>query len=82
MAMAYAVVLVEDNLFRHQKRDTVAAAQQSADERFRKLAEEARLTQVMRNPEPRIMSPEELRRELPYARLEGLTGLYFTADIT
>jgi hypothetical protein len=82
MAMAYAVVLVNDELFKHQKRDTVAEAQVAADDRFARIAVENRLTKVMRNPEPRVMTHEELRQGMPYANLDGLTGLYFTADIT
>lgn len=82
MALAYIVILVNDELYSHDKRDTVAQAQSAADQRFKRLAEEANLTQVTRNPEPRVMTYQELRKAVPYANLDGLTGLYFTADIT
>ena len=82
MAVAYAVVLVNDEMLKHQKRDAYQEAQRAADQRFERLAQEARLTRVMRNPEPRTMTHEELRQAYPYMNLDGLTGLYFTADIT
>lgn len=82
MALAYAVVLVANDLYKNQKRDTVAAAQHAADEKFRKVAEEARCTKVTRNPEPREMTIDECRNLFPQSNLEGLTGLYFTADIS
>lgn len=82
MSLAYAVVLVDEELFKAQKRDVVAEAQRAADRRFEDIAVEARLTKVLRNPEPRVMTYEELRKMYPYAQLEHLTGLYFTADIT
>lgn len=82
MSLAYAVVLVDDQMLKNQKRDTVAAAQHAADDKFRVIAQEARLTKVTRNPEPRVMTHAELRNAYPLANLEGLTGLYFTADIT
>lgn len=82
MPVAYAVVLVNDEFFKSQKRDTVQAAQAAADNKFEKIAQEARLTKVLRNPEPRVMTYDELRQAYPYANLDGITGLYFTADIT
>ena len=82
MALAYAVIMVSDELLRVQRTDTLYRAQQAADEKFGKMAEEARLTRVTRNPEPRVMTPEELHNAFIGVNLEGLTGLYFTADIT
>ena len=82
MPQAYAVILVNDEFFKSQKRDTVQAAQAAADKKFEAIATDARLTRVMRNPEPHVMSPDELRKAMPYANLDGLTGLYFTADIS
>lgn len=82
MAMAYAIVLVTDELFKANHRDAVQAAQHAADTQFEKLAQEAMKGLVTRNPEPHIMSPEEMREHFPSANLHGLTGLRFTADIT
>lgn len=82
MALAYAIVLVADELMKNQARDTIQGAQRAADQKFEKIATDNRLTRVMRNPEPRTLSPDELRRAVPFANLDGLTGLYFTADIT
>jgi hypothetical protein len=82
MGMAYVIVLVNDDLWKHEKRATVQEAQAAADRKFEKLAVEARLTHVMRNPEPHVMDHLELRSAYPFANLDGLTGLYFTADIT
>lgn len=82
MAMAYAVILVADELLDRQRRDIVQQAQQAADEKFEKLARENMLTQVTRNPEPRVMTYLEVRKAFPQLNLDGLTGLYFTADIT
>lgn len=82
MAMAYAVILASDELLRNQRADTMQEAQRAADQRFEAIALEARLTKVIRNPEPRVMTPEELRSAFPFVNLDGLTGFYFTADIT
>jgi hypothetical protein len=82
MALAYAVVLVNDELMKRHGRETVQEAQGAADQKFQRIAEDNRLTLVTRNPEPRTMTPEELRQFAPHANLDGLTGLYFTADIT
>lgn len=82
MSLAYAVVLVADELLQHHARETVQEAQRAADRQFEQLAVGSRRTRVMRNPEPRVMTHEELRQAYPYMPLDGLTGLYFTADIT
>lgn len=82
MAMAYVVVLVSTEMFDGNRRDSVAAAQAQADRRFENIAQEARLTLVTRNPEPRVMSHLELRKLFPEANLHEVVGLYFTADIT
>lgn len=82
MALAYSIILVNDELLKNQKRETVGQAQQLADKKFESIAQANRLTRVLRNPEPHSMSPDELRKAMPYANLDGLTGLYFTADIT
>lgn len=82
MALAYAVILVDTRLFDRDNRDTVREAQVAADKRFEQVAQEARLTLVTRNPEPKVMTYLELRKAFPQANLDGLTGLYFTADIT
>ena len=82
MALAYAVVLVNDEALHRERHRALQDAQAAADGRFEQIAIEARLTKVLRMPEPRTMSPEELRKLLPYANLDGLTGLYFEADIT
>lgn len=82
MTMAYVVVLVNDELMKRESRGTVQEAQKEADKKFEKIAVDNRLTKVMRNPEPRVMTHEELRQGYPYANLDGLTGLYFTADIS
>lgn len=82
MALAYAVVLVTNDLYKHHQRDVVAKAQEQADERFKRLAEEALLGTVTRNPEPRVMTHAELRNAFPgNVHLDNLTGLYFTANI-
>ena len=82
MTLAYAVVLVSDEFLKQQKREVMQRAQAEADRKFEKIAQDNLLTRVTRNPEPRTMTPEECHRAFPWANLEGLTGLYFTADIT
>jgi len=82
VSLAYAVVLADSKMFDQFRRDTVAEAQRAADQRFEKLAREARKTTVTRNPEPHVMTWSELRQAMPTANLDGLVGLYFTADIT
>lgn len=82
MALAYAVVPVTAQLFDRNRRDAVAMAQAEADKRFEAIAQENRQTLVTRNPEPRVMSHEELRKLLPTANLHNIVGLYFTADIS
>ena len=82
MALAYAVVLVNKQLFDQNRHDSIRTAQQEADGRLEQMAQEARLTLVTRNPEPRIMSYEGLRKMLPEGDISNLVGLYFTADIT
>lgn len=82
MALAYAVVMVASDLFDHHRRDTVQEAQKQADLKFEVVAQEARLTKVTRNPEPRVMTHPELRQGFPHVNLDGLVGLYFTADIS
>jgi hypothetical protein len=82
MALAYVVILVNDEFMKSHPRSVVAEAQAAADKRFEIIATDNRLTKVLRNPEPREMSPGELRQAMPLQNLDGLTGLYFTADIT
>jgi len=82
MSLAYAIVLVNDELMKNQARDTIQEAQKAADQKFEKIAMDNRLTRVTRNPEPHTMSHDELRKAMPHATLDGLTGLYFTADIS
>lgn len=82
MALAYAVILVTGDLFDRHRRDTVQMAQDAADKKFEKLAQENMKGLVTRNPEPHIMSVGELRQHFPHANLHNLVGLRFTADIT
>lgn len=82
MALAYAVVLVNSEMFDREKRLAVETAQAEADRKFETIAVENRLTQVTRNPEPRVMTYQEMRNGFPHINLDGLVGLYFTADIT
>lgn len=82
MALAYAVILANTELFDRQRLDTVQQAQAAADRRFEELAQQARKTLVTRNPEPRVMTWDEMRNAFPGVNLDGLVGLYFTADIT
>jgi hypothetical protein len=82
VSLAYAVVLVNDEMLKSHGRVTVQEAQAAADKRFEQIAIDSRCTNVLRNPEPRTMTHQELRQAYPYANLDGLTGLYFTADIT
>ncbi|QZD98647.1 hypothetical protein SEA_JEMERALD_59 [Microbacterium phage Jemerald] len=82
MALAYAVVPVDKRLYDLQRREAVQAAQHEADRRFEDIAKQARKTLVTRNPEPRVMSHEELRKLLPTGDISSLVGLYFTADIS
>lgn len=82
MAAAYAVVLVTAEMYDRYRRDAVAKAQEEADKKFEALAQERRLPLVTRNPEPRVMTHEEMTNFFPGAYLHGLVGLFFTADIT
>jgi hypothetical protein len=82
MALAYAVVLVSTELYDQQRMDAVQTAQGAADKKFESLAQQARKTLVTRNPEPRVMSYEEMQNAFPGANLDNLIGLYFTADIS
>ena len=82
MALAYAVVFVNKELWEHEQCMSVQEAHRAADQRFEGLAQEARLTLVTRNPEPRVMTYLEMRNAYPDLNLDGLVGLYFTADIT
>jgi hypothetical protein len=82
MALAYAVIFADKDLWEREQRMTVQEAQRAADLRFEAIAQEARLTLVTRNPEPRVMTYLEMRNAFPGINLEGLVGLYFTADIT
>jgi hypothetical protein len=84
MAIAYAVILVRGTLFDANRRDTVQMAQHEADKKFEALAVEARLTSVLRSPEPRVMTQKELEQEFPgqFDFYSDIIGLYFTADIT
>lgn len=82
MALAYAVIFASTELWDHQRSDTLARAQAAADEKFEAIAQGARKTLVTRNPEPRIMTWDEMRNAFPDLNLEGIVGLYFTADIT
>ena len=82
MALAYVVVMVTDELYKQDKRGVVQLGQQAANQRFAALAQENRLTQVTRNPEPHIMTYSEIRAAFPGQHVDGLVGLRFTADIT
>lgn len=82
MALAYAVVLVDVELWKRDAREAVAAAQKAADEKFERLAQQAMKGLVTRNPEPRVMTYPEMRNAFPEAVLDHVIGLYFTADIT
>lgn len=82
MALAYAVVLASSEMFDKYKRDTVAEAQRAADQKFEALAQANMKGLVTRNPEPRVMTHPEMRNAFPGINLDGLVGLYFTADIT
>lgn len=82
MALAYAVVLVSEEIYKGDQRSAVQAAQHAADQRFEKLAQDNRMTLVTRNPEPRVMTHPEMRNAYPEVRVERLVGLYFTADIS
>ncbi|QWS69725.1 hypothetical protein SEA_WILLIAMSTRONG_59 [Microbacterium phage WilliamStrong] len=82
MALAYAVVFADSRLYDQHTRETVEAAQREADKQFERVAQESRKTLVTRNPEPRVMTWPEMRKLAPQANLEGLVGLYFTADIS
>lgn len=82
MALAYAIVLVTAELFDHQNRDTVRAAQEAADKRFEQLAQESMKSTVVRYPEPRVMTYQEMHEVFPGVSLAGLVGLRFSADIS
>ncbi|AXQ52921.1 hypothetical protein SEA_NEFERTHENA_58 [Microbacterium phage Neferthena] len=82
MALAYAVIFANTELWDNQRYDTLQRAQAAADEKFEAIAQDARKTLVTRNPEPRIMTYLEMRNAFPDLNLDGLVGLYFTADIT
>jgi hypothetical protein len=86
MALAYAVVLVHTDLFASSRSQSIEVAQEQADEKFRKLAEESRKTLVTRtSPEPHIMSREEIRNHYPQVTgdfLDHIVGLFFTAEIS
>ncbi|WNN96087.1 hypothetical protein SEA_SCHIMMELS22_56 [Microbacterium phage Schimmels22] len=82
MALAYAVVLADSRLYDTQKHDTLQRAQAAADQKFEALAQGSRKTLVTRNPEPRVMTYPEMRKAFPNINLDGLVGLYFTADIS
>lgn len=82
MALAYAVVFADARLYDTQKHDTLQRAQAAADRKFEAIATQARKTLVTRNPEPRVMTYPEMRNAFPHINLEGLVGLYFTADIS
>lgn len=82
MPQAYNIVLVTTQLFDHDRQDTIRAAQREADKKFEELAISVRKTLVTRDPEPRVMSVPELQQQFPHADLDGLIGLYFTADIS
>ncbi|QXO13650.1 hypothetical protein SEA_MANDALORIAN_58 [Microbacterium phage Mandalorian] len=82
MPQAYQVVFVEVGLYNHDPRGAVQMAQQSADQKFEALAQEARLTRVTRDPEPRVMTYPEVANAFPEIDPNTVVGLYFTADIT
>lgn len=81
MPLAYAVVLVDSQLYDRERYNTVRQAQQAADQKFERLAQENMKAMVTRNPEPHVMTVPELRQQFPHINLDGLVGLYFTADI-
>jgi len=82
MALAYAVVMATAEMYDNHRRETVQEAQREADKRFEEIAQEARLTKVVRNPEPHVMTYGGMRNHMPQANLDGLVGLFFTADIS
>jgi hypothetical protein len=84
MALAYSLVLVQGTLFDLNRRDAVQLAQREADRKFEQLAVEHRLTQVTRNPEPRVLTHQELQQEFPgqFDFDSDIIALYFTAEIT
>ncbi len=82
MALAYAVIFADSRLFDTQREDTLQRAQAAADQKFEGIAQQARKTLVTRNPEPRVMSHPEMRNAFPHLNLDGLVGLYYTADIS
>lgn len=81
MAQAYAVVFVAVEMWDGDRFEATRVAQKAADERFEKLAQEARKTLVTRDPEPRVMTYREIEHHFPTADPRSIVGLYFTADI-
>lgn len=82
MPQAYQVVFVEAGLYNHDPIGAVQMAQQTVDAKFEELAQEARLTRVTRDPEPRVMTYPEIAEAFPGIDPNGIVGLYFSADIT
>lgn len=84
MALAYALVTVHSSIFDRDQRSAVQYAQLEADVKFEELAQQHRLTTVVRNPEPRVMTVPELRAQFPgqVEFTDNVVGLYFTADIS
>jgi hypothetical protein len=82
MALAYSVIFVDAGLWAHDQRTALQMAQQEADKKFEALAIDARKTLVTRNPEPRVMTYEEVANAFPDVDYLTIVGLYFTADIT
>lgn len=82
MALAYAVVFADSRMFDRERRAVVEQAQQAADEKFEAIAQASMKGTVTRNPEPRVMTWPEMRNAFPHINLDGLVGLYFTADIS
>ncbi|QKN87756.1 hypothetical protein IXEL_56 [Microbacterium phage Ixel] len=82
MALAYAVIFASTEMYDHHRHETLQMAQKAADEKFEAIAQGARKTLVTRNPEPRVMTWPEMRNAFPDINLDGLVGLYFTADIS
>jgi len=82
VSLAYVVVFVDARFYDQQTRDAVGAAQEEADRKFEQMAQENMRTQVTRNPEPRIMTYDEIKQSFPQVNAYAVVGLYFTADIT
>ena len=82
MSLAYAVVFVDARFYDEQTRVAEGFAQEEADRKFEQIAQENRRTLITRNPEPRVMTYDEVKQSFPQVNAYAVVGLYFTADIT